>query len=90
MRSALRLRQSIFSFCRRLASASGSGARGWASGSRPQGNVRLQPLRSRQIEIDFVIAILEEDRLALVATLRNLMRKPPKPQSMQDLPWSEP
>jgi len=41
----------------------------------PPANARLQRLRGQQVAIDFVVAILKENGLAPVATLRDMMRK---------------
>ena len=41
----------------------------------PHRNASLQRLLGEQIEVDFVVAILEEDGLTPVAPLRDVMRK---------------
>ena len=51
--------------------------------SAPYVNFRLPRLSGQQFQIDFVIAVLKKDRLAPVATLGNMMRKPRNHNSSQ-------
>jgi len=51
--------------------------------SAPYVNFRLPRLSGQQVQIDFVIAVLKKDRLAPVATLGNMMRKPRNHNSSQ-------
>ena len=41
----------------------------------PNRYLRLRGLLGQQIQIDFLVAVLKEDRLAPVAALRDMMRK---------------
>jgi len=42
----------------------------------PHDAADLQRLLGQQVEVDFVVAVFQEDGLAPIATLRDMMRQP--------------